>query len=52
MSLTLDSLLNIEPFSWVALLCCAVNGLLIGAERQTRGKPKLVASQWVFELLF
>lgn len=38
MSLTLDSLLNIEPFSWVALLCCAVNGLLIGAERQTRGK--------------
>ncbi|EOE4713211.1 MgtC/SapB family protein [Vibrio vulnificus] len=39
MSLTLDSLLNIEPFSWVALLCCAVNGLLIGAERQTRGKP-------------
>ncbi|EIO3939260.1 TPA: MgtC/SapB family protein [Vibrio vulnificus] len=39
MSLTLDSLLNIEPFSWVALLCCAINGLLIGAERQTRGKP-------------
>ncbi|EGR7966603.1 MgtC/SapB family protein [Vibrio vulnificus] len=39
MSLTLDSLLNIEPFSWVALLCCAVNGVLIGAERQTRGKP-------------
>ncbi|EIO3979114.1 MgtC/SapB family protein [Vibrio vulnificus] len=39
MSLTLDSLFNIEPFSWVALLCCAVNGLLIGAERQTRGKP-------------
>ncbi|EJB8416997.1 MgtC/SapB family protein [Vibrio vulnificus] len=39
MSLTLDSLLNIEPFSWVALLCCAANGLLIGAERQTRGKP-------------
>lgn len=39
MSLTLDSLLNIEPFNWVALLCCAVNGLLIGAERQTRGKP-------------
>ncbi|AAO09718.1 MgtC/SapB family protein [Vibrio vulnificus] len=39
MSLTLDSLLSIEPFSWVALLCCAVNGLLIGAERQTRGKP-------------
>ncbi|EJB0232490.1 MgtC/SapB family protein [Vibrio vulnificus] len=39
MSLTLDSLLNIEPFSWVAILCCAVNGVLIGAERQTRGKP-------------
>ncbi|KGK13196.1 MgtC/SapB family protein [Vibrio navarrensis] len=36
---TLDTFLNIEPFSWPALLCCALNGVLIGAERQTRGKP-------------
>ncbi|MDF4840224.1 MgtC/SapB family protein, partial [Vibrio parahaemolyticus] len=26
-------------FSWPALLCCAINGLMIGIERQTRGKP-------------
>ncbi len=32
-------LLDISPFSWLGLLSCAVNGLLIGAERQTRGKP-------------
>ncbi|MDC0610100.1 MgtC/SapB family protein [Vibrio sp.] len=30
---------NIDPFSWVGLLTCAFNGLLIGFERQTRGKP-------------
>ncbi|KJY68147.1 membrane protein [Vibrio coralliilyticus] len=34
-----DSLLDLGPFDWPALLCCAINGLLIGAERQTRGKP-------------
>lgn len=34
-----DSLLNLGPFDWYALLCCAINGLLIGVERQTRGKP-------------
>ena len=36
---TLDQLLDLGPFSWLALLCCAINGILIGVERQTRGKP-------------
>ncbi len=31
--------LNISPFSWWALLTCAINGSLIGLERQLRGKP-------------
>jgi putative Mg2+ transporter-C (MgtC) family protein len=31
--------LDLGPFSWSALLCCAINGVLIGVERQTRGKP-------------
>lgn len=35
----IEQLLNLGPFSWPALLCCALNGLLIGIERQTRGKP-------------
>ncbi|NUW68756.1 MgtC/SapB family protein [Vibrio coralliilyticus] len=34
-----DSLLDLGPFDWYSLLCCALNGLLIGSERQTRGKP-------------
>ncbi|MEH0689801.1 MgtC/SapB family protein [Vibrio cholerae] len=36
---SLSSLLDLGPFSWSALLCCAINGILIGVERQTRGKP-------------
>ncbi|MEF1284157.1 MgtC/SapB family protein [Vibrio sp. M250220] len=36
---TLDQLLDLGPFSWLALLCCAINGILVGVERQTRGKP-------------
>ncbi|WP_333005806.1 MgtC/SapB family protein [Vibrio coralliilyticus] len=39
MYILLDSLLDLGPFDWPALLCCAINGLLIGLERQTRGKP-------------
>ncbi|MDE1243329.1 MgtC/SapB family protein [Vibrio aestuarianus] len=35
----IEQLLNLGPFSWPALFCCALNGLLIGIERQTRGKP-------------
>ncbi len=34
-----DSILDLGPFDWAALLCCTVNGLLVGIERQTRGKP-------------
>lgn len=33
------SMLDLGPFTWPALLCCAINGVLIGVERQTRGKP-------------
>jgi putative Mg2+ transporter-C (MgtC) family protein len=36
---SLGQFLDLGPFSWPALLCCAINGLLIGIERQTRGKP-------------
>lgn len=36
---TIEQFLDLGPFSWLALLCCAVNGILIGVERQTRGKP-------------
>ncbi|MBF9001813.1 MgtC/SapB family protein [Vibrio sp. NFV-1] len=35
----LTSFFHLGPFSWSALFCCALNGLLIGVERQTRGKP-------------
>lgn len=35
----LDMVLNLGPFKWSSLFCCALNGLLIGIERQTRGKP-------------
>ncbi len=36
---SVNQLLDLGPFSWAALLCCAINGVLIGVERQTRGKP-------------
>lgn len=36
---TIEQLLDLGPFSWPALLCCAINGILVGVERQTRGKP-------------
>lgn len=36
---TFEQFFDLGPFSWLALLCCAINGLLIGVERQTRGKP-------------
>ncbi|MBW3697546.1 MgtC/SapB family protein [Vibrio sp. T187] len=35
----IEPYLNLSPFSWSALLACALNGVLIGVERQTRGKP-------------
>jgi putative Mg2+ transporter-C (MgtC) family protein len=37
--LLLQSLLDLGPFSWAALFCCAFNGTIIGVERQVRGKP-------------
>ncbi|WP_045956101.1 MgtC/SapB family protein [Vibrio galatheae] len=36
---TIEQFLDLGPFSWFALFCCALNGILIGVERQTRGKP-------------
>ncbi|UUM30812.1 MgtC/SapB family protein [Vibrio japonicus] len=39
MQLPIEQILDLGPFSWPALLCCAINGILIGVERQTRGKP-------------
>ncbi|GAK86714.1 arginine/ornithine antiporter ArcD [Vibrio ponticus] len=39
MSISLEHYLDLGPFSWAGLFCCALNGVLIGVERQTRGKP-------------
>ena len=39
MQATFEYYFDLGPFSWAALLCCAINGLMIGIERQTRGKP-------------
>jgi len=39
MQATFEHYLDLGPFSWAALLCCALNGVFIGVERQTRGKP-------------
>lgn len=39
MHTALEQIFDLGPFSWPALLCCAINGLMIGIERQTRGKP-------------
>ncbi len=39
MHTTFTQIFDLGPFSWPALLCCAINGLMVGIERQTRGKP-------------
>lgn len=39
MQATFEHFLDLTPFSWAALFCCALNGIFIGVERQTRGKP-------------
>ncbi|CAH1599771.1 membrane protein [Vibrio jasicida] len=39
MQATFEHIFDLGPFSWPALTCCAINGLMIGIERQTRGKP-------------
>ncbi|MDN3678984.1 MgtC/SapB family protein [Vibrio tapetis subsp. quintayensis] len=31
--------LDLGPFTWAHLFCCAICGILIGVERQVRGKP-------------
>ncbi len=36
---TLMQYLDLGPFTWSHLLCCAICGVLIGIERQIRGKP-------------
>ena len=33
------SVIDISPLSWEALLCCFLSGIIIGLERQLRGKP-------------
>jgi putative Mg2+ transporter-C (MgtC) family protein len=33
------SIIDISPLSWEALLCCFLSGVIIGLERQLRGKP-------------
>jgi putative Mg2+ transporter-C (MgtC) family protein len=33
------NVLDINPLTWEALLCCFLSGVIIGLERQLRGKP-------------
>ena len=33
------SVLDIRPLTWEALLCCFLSGVIVGVERQLRGKP-------------
>jgi len=33
------SLIDVSPLAWKGLLCCFLSGLVIGLERQLRGKP-------------
>jgi len=33
------NLIDVSPLTWEALLCCFLSGLVIGLERQLRGKP-------------
>lgn len=33
------SVIDIRPLEWQALLCCFLSGLIVGLERQLRGKP-------------
>ncbi|MCU0916335.1 MAG: MgtC/SapB family protein [Planctomycetes bacterium] len=32
-------LLDVHPLTWEGLLCCFLSGIIIGLERQLRGKP-------------
>jgi putative Mg2+ transporter-C (MgtC) family protein len=33
------SVIDISPLTWQALLCCFLSGIIVGLERQLRGKP-------------
>ena len=33
------SVIDISPLTWDALLCCFLSGIIVGLERQLRGKP-------------
>ncbi len=33
------SVINVHPLTWEALLCCLLSGIIVGLERQLRGKP-------------
>ena len=33
------SVFDLSPLTWEALLCCFLSGIIIGLERQLRGKP-------------
>jgi putative Mg2+ transporter-C (MgtC) family protein len=35
----MNPIVDVDPLSWEALLCCFLSGLIIGLERQLRGKP-------------
>ncbi len=32
-------MVDVNPLTWEALLCCFLSGLIVGLERQLRGKP-------------
>jgi putative Mg2+ transporter-C (MgtC) family protein len=33
------NLIEVSPLEWEALLCCLLSGIIVGLERQLRGKP-------------
>ena len=33
------SVIGVSPLTWEALLCCFLSGIIVGLERQLRGKP-------------
>jgi putative Mg2+ transporter-C (MgtC) family protein len=37
--LSFTRVIDISPLSWEALFCCFLSGIIIGLERQLRGKP-------------
>jgi putative Mg2+ transporter-C (MgtC) family protein len=35
----MNVIVDVRPLSWDALLCCFLSGVIVGLERQLRGKP-------------